>query len=98
MAMTEAEARTKWCPNTRKVVSLDNADRQPMQISSANRTRDDQPICVCIASRCMFWRWDGGSSPRARAGAVAQKPSDKAAAMALDGAPTEGYCGQAGPA
>jgi hypothetical protein len=95
MAMTEAEAKTKWCPNARAAVYAGAA------AATVNRYPDPRTIedlCRCIGSRCMFWRWDSGSSARARAAAVAQRPTEKAAAMSADATPTEGYCGQAGPA
>lgn len=92
MAMTEAEAKTKWCPNARIAVHAGSGG------ATCNRHPQDSVAedTLCRASACMFWRWDAGSSERARAPAVL--PSQRAALSALSAVPTEGYCGQAGPA
>ena len=53
MILTEAEAKTKWCPFARELVH---------QLSSGavivnNRVAADAP---CMASGCMAWRWAQG--------------------------------------
>lgn len=74
MIVTEAEALTKWCPETRvaflgslvgnrpSTSMIDFADRE------AARTGDDRDLKYlrqqqadthCIGSRCMFWQWAG---------------------------------------
>ena len=49
--MTEDEAKTKWCPMVRFVVSSEDQN-------SANRWEGCPvpEICCCLASDCMMWR------------------------------------------
>lgn len=93
MAMTEAEAKTKWCPNSRIAVHAGSGG------ATCNRHPQDSVTedTLCRASGCMFWRWDAGSSERARAAPANLLPSQRAALAELSAEPTEGYCGQAGP-
>ena len=70
MLLTEAEARTRWCPHALAGSPIFNrrADGEPT------------PLCRCIASSCMAWRWhseglDENYGPKE---------------------PTRGYCGLAG--
>ena len=53
--MTEEEAKKKWCPFARQMVSIDQLEN-PVAIASANRFHKDK-IAGCLASRCMAWRW-----------------------------------------
>lgn len=58
--MTEAEAKTKWCPFARQLDWDDNqAGGMPI---SANRHFDGSPSmrCLCLGSACMAWRWVDG--------------------------------------
>jgi hypothetical protein len=56
---TEAEAKTKWCPYGRAVVSRDN----PAGLAAgANVGLNGEPITPCIASACMAWRWVKGAT------------------------------------
>ena len=52
--ITEDEAKTKWCPFARSIVSTGGG---------ANRGTDSAgrppPNVNCIGSACMAWRWDG---------------------------------------
>ena len=49
--MTEDEAKTKWCPMTR--VQNFSMDRS----GAINRSNFDAGNTLCIASKCMMWRW-----------------------------------------
>jgi hypothetical protein len=58
--MTEDEAKTKWCPFARSLVTLDN-NVGPVNMASANRFPKNE-MATCLGSGCMmWWRWgDGG--------------------------------------
>jgi hypothetical protein len=89
--MTEAEAKTKWCPFARSEISGMIANR-PMNYSSGNSNSDR----VCIGSSCMAWRWDGQSEYRHPKGPEFLRycqgtPEDVGATFHR-----EGYCGLAG--
>ncbi len=63
MAMTEDEAKTKWCPFAHTAVSM------AKYVISANGTVDYEdhayiphPGCMCLASGCMAW--DGSSTTK----------------------------------
>jgi hypothetical protein len=48
--LTEAEAKTKWCPQIRF---------DPAGGGLWNNRGDSDGRCRCIASECMSWRWAG---------------------------------------
>lgn len=60
ITLTEAEAKTKWCPFARYVFNAPH-------YASGNRYGEDEAIsakeaaaaCMCLASGCMAWRGDG---------------------------------------
>jgi len=56
--MTEDEAKTKWCPFARQMVSIDeemSGRKSPVAIASANRF-DVNKMSICLGSGCMAWR------------------------------------------
>ena len=58
--MTEAEAKTKWCPFARTIIS-DGADdcgpHNRFGIGEPDDSGWDSVEFRCIASACMAWRW-----------------------------------------
>ena len=56
MAMTEAEAKTKWCPFGRRLFSS-SVREVTLEPVAANRTTQDAPNTFCLGSGCMGWRW-----------------------------------------
>ena len=50
--MTEDEAKTKWCPKA----STDGGDSVSVNRVYGSSKADTD--CMCLASDCMFWRWD----------------------------------------
>lgn len=57
--MTPADAQLRWCPFARAPVREYDNNGDPSAITSANRTThgDPDPDSLCIAGRCMAWRW-----------------------------------------
>src|ERR1700753_3077279 len=57
--MTEDEAKTKWCPFARSMISIENRGN-PLAVASANRfpgdTSGSEKGSLCVASGCMAWR------------------------------------------
>lgn len=63
MMLTEAEAKTKWCPFARITLQHDGTN-----VSWNRICTDDDKLSLtehvrCIASECMAWRWEGGNPP-----------------------------------
>lgn len=79
-AMTEEEATGMWCPFARPRPDY-------LQSSASNRDQSGQVVdrSMCIASRCMAWRWI------VRFGTSPDNPADCAILPS-----THGYCGLAG--
>lgn len=80
MMLSEAEAKTKWCPLVRVTMTgFAGGGRGPHP--AVNRT--DGVGTSCQGAACMFWRWGPArvvaTSPHGHAGTV-----------------PEGYCGAAG--
>jgi hypothetical protein len=55
--MTENEAKTKWCPYSRVLITLDIGNGLSSAIGNANR-QQDKPLGMCLGSECMAWRWN----------------------------------------
>lgn len=60
--MTEAEAKTKWCPFARAISGDDEpaAVNRQSNIQSAGAPDRD---CLCLASGCMAWRVSSPLTP-----------------------------------
>jgi hypothetical protein len=101
--LTEKQAKERWCPFGRSYVwAGPGRDGQPVTINryvqetDAQFTGELRPLpttphadCLCIASRCMAWRWLSG---RPKLGleispdGISRVPDED----------QEGYCGLAG--
>jgi len=56
--VTEEEAKTKWCPFARQMITLDrDPGGVPIAIGSANRYSGAE-VAACMGSACMAWRWN----------------------------------------
>lgn len=55
MLLIEAEAKKKWCPETRLRVGVNGAANKNLK-----GTCPDDKDTKCIASGCMMWRWSEG--------------------------------------
>lgn len=53
--MTEAEAKTKWCPFARSYDYVTGAEI-PVPLNR-DTTGGPDVHCLCLASACMAWRW-----------------------------------------
>ena len=85
--MTEAEAKTKWCPFSRSAAPLGNKSMG----ATVNRFHDAdgcgegavQPYAKCFGSQCMAWRFEK-KLPAGAAACVQRVQSE------------HGFCGLAG--
>jgi len=58
MALTEEEAKSKWCPYSRVTSPGDGTERVLLGAPSGDAfARFHGVTGACIASRCMAWRW-----------------------------------------
>lgn len=61
MILTEAAARTRWCPKASTLSHRTSGNRDGLN-------GDLQPAwpaaCACIASRCMMWTWEWAGRER----------------------------------
>ena len=57
-ALTEEEARKRWCPFARAVAPVVDTHANTTGGTTANRGADGapDPDCRCLASGCMAWR------------------------------------------
>lgn len=56
MLLTESEARSKWCPETRLAYGPDGKEG----VAAVNRSAKTDVVRAnsnCIATECAFWRW-----------------------------------------
>jgi hypothetical protein len=59
--ITEAEAKTKWCPFARYAFTDVGGVNRWKQSAPENEPHALNPVpCRCIGSECMMWRWDTG--------------------------------------
>lgn len=67
--VSENDAGKMWCPNARVIRNeVFGSSDDYLPVGSANRDalgRSPNPIgsCVCIASKCMAWRWESYRRP-----------------------------------
>jgi hypothetical protein len=56
--VTEAEAKTKWCPQARVAIGEDFETGSGIQFIAANRAEDfpNPHHARCLGSECMAWR------------------------------------------
>lgn len=57
--MTEDDAKTKWCPHTRDLFTLEFDDRNsPVAATAINSAsgKDKNALPTCKGSVCMMWR------------------------------------------
>ena len=88
MGLTEAEAKTKWCPFGRQVLRGDRGIAY-QGAPAGNRNSDDSARTNCIGSACMAWRFvfiDKSTSRRTKGGVKGRVDLDY----------TRGHCGLAG--
>lgn len=72
--MTEDEAKTKWCPQSRYVYGF--GDHPQNRWKQEGGEALNPLACRCIASECMMWRWwseDKGTGYCGLAGELAGK-------------------------
>ena len=95
-ALTEAEAKTNWCPMVRQSATFTDGYGLSYNRSAMEATYP----CRCIASECMMWRWAMKRNPD-------WKPTHSMMATGYDTHPDDqvhthivdterGYCGLAG--
>lgn len=92
-AMTEEQAREKWCPQVRHAIMAENQLGGVIAVGSANAGRA-KLASLCIASGCMMWRKltvmiDRATNEPAIPGVAAQGDLEERYS-------NSGYCGLAG--
>ena len=87
--MTEDEAKTKWCPQTRAFVvsGVSYANKPAPDENDDGRMTHEKTLCV--ASACMVWRYRESPEFKAKADRAYQRDGT---VMKLN----EGFCGLAG--
>lgn len=105
MILTEAEARGKWCPESRVLEWTQDHSRQDLKSTLASAAINrrggslgtEYRASACVGSGCMFWRWhdhvtdDGTLCTPLPTAHLARSP-DKERPLTE----RRGYCGKAG--
>ena len=60
MLLTEDEAKIKWCPQAQDENDGGSYNRF---LISGTPLASYPIVCVCLASQCMWWRWESNSIP-----------------------------------
>lgn len=62
--MKQEDARTKWCPMSRVIVSVGNIANRVPEVLIETAVGDEleyfkaqKANCNCLASDCMLWQW-----------------------------------------
>jgi hypothetical protein len=101
MILTEAEAKTKWCPFGRFLaevrVNRTTVAAAAVNTAGANDIRG-QATSICIGSHCMAWRWAMKRNPDWKQSGIGgyplPHPDDTSPPYIEDR--ERGYCGLAG--
>lgn len=57
-AITEEEARDKWCPFANRLIELTTG-----KWKVCKRDENDEPLCFCVTTDCMAWQqWEADPS------------------------------------
>jgi hypothetical protein len=101
-ALTEDEAKTKWCPEARVKWAKRNGDGNnwstrdgdpAFNVVRIERAGDEYHVGSCVGSSCMMWRWHEpwtSSTEEGVGGDLVLRLSRK------PGEPKRGFCGLAG--
>lgn len=97
MMMTEAEAKTKWCPRFQVAVARDVDGTE--YASNRDAVSIEGRTDACIGSACMAWRWDRTAIKRSDMSAADQAtaPQGGDPDLTFTATRTFGHCGMAGP-
>lgn len=96
--MTEAEAKTKWCPFAYvPIIGVQGKTVAVNRMPGNMRDNDFHDGSRCMGSACMAWRFVPGPMPQVQDGGAVLKPSG-AVVRPMKDAPERrnGYCGLAG--
>lgn len=96
---TEAEAKTKWCPEAR-IIAFNTRLGDHSSVAGNGTSEKENVISrstLCIASKCMHWRWAQKRNPDWTPGMTASSPFDpfRDKPMHIEDR-TQGFCGLSG--
>ena len=96
--MTEEQAKTKWCPQSRKIYHGYATLGGPFGYGyAAAYNRGSKADLKCLASGCMMWRWQWLSDDRHKSDCQAVRTQADQNPLPCDcGYLPNGYCGLAG--